>query len=77
MAYGLAQFNFEFLFNCLEELYDVSAEEQPAKELRLVLVDFLSVSPPIMASSKSVRARPGFKVVSPQWKNLYFKSAAF
>ena len=76
VVYGLAQFNFEFLFDCLEELYDVYAGEQPAKELRLVLVDFLSVSPPIVASSKSVRARPGFKCCLSPKENPYFKTAA-
>ena len=49
MVYGWTQFIFEFLFDCLEELNVVSAGEQPAQEIRLVLVDFLSVSPPIVA----------------------------
>ena len=41
MAYGLAHFIFEFLFDSLEELNVVSAGEQPAQEQRLVKVDFL------------------------------------
>ena len=49
MAYGLAQFIFEFLFDSLEELNVVSAGEQPAQEQRLVKVDFLSVSPSNLA----------------------------
>ena len=77
MVYGLAQFiTIEFLINCIEELNIVSAGEQPAGA-KVSLWTFLCVSPPVTASSKSVRARPRFKVVSPQWKVLYFKSAAF
>ena len=44
MVYGRTQFIFEFLFDSLEELNDVSAGEQPAQEPRLVIADFLSVS---------------------------------
>ena len=49
MVYGWTQFNFEFLFDSLEELNDVSAGEQPTQEPRLVIVDFLSVSPTLLA----------------------------
>ena len=73
MVYGLAQFNIEFLYNCIEELNIVSAGEQPAGA-KVSLIDFLSVSPPVLASSKSVRARPGFKCCLSPKENSYFKT---
>ena len=77
VAYRLAQFNFEFLFDCLEELNDVSAGEQPAQESRLVIVDFLSVSLTLLAYKQ---VREGWAWVLalslPQGENSYFKTAA-
>ena len=77
MAYGLAQFIFEFLFDSLEELNVVSAGEQPAQEQRLVKVDFLSVSPSNLAYKQ---VREGWAWVLalslPQGVLFYFKTAA-
>ena len=76
MAYGLAQLNFEFLFDCLEELNNVSAREQPAQEPRLVIVDFLSVSPPILAFKQVREGWAWVLVLSlPKEKSSYFKTA--
>ena len=65
MAYGLAQFFFEFLFDSLEELNIVSAREQPAQEQGKPF-GLLSVSPSNLACKKVREGWAcGFSVVSP------------
>ena len=77
MVYGRTQFNFEFLFDYLEELNVVSAGEQPAQEQRLVQVDFISVSPSNLAYKQVHEGWAWDLPLSlPQGVLSYFKTAA-